>query len=65
MQATGRKLVIQIDPDNGRPLNAVQSAKLSSELGIIARNLMRPVIKWKEVSESQKDEVFGRLSVSL
>ncbi|KAH0724884.1 hypothetical protein KY284_000749 [Solanum tuberosum] len=45
-RALGKKMVIEIPARKGRPIKAVQSAKLSNELGIIARNFLALPNKW-------------------
>ena len=60
-----RKLPIMIDPEKKRATDATQSAKLSSELGIIARQFLPKVTRWKDVTEPQKLEAFHRLNVSI
>ncbi|KAG5615572.1 hypothetical protein H5410_015396 [Solanum commersonii] len=59
-RALGKKMVIEIPAGKGRPVKAVQSAKLSNELGIIARNFLALPNKWKELTVEEKDVVLIR-----
>ncbi|XP_059305157.1 uncharacterized protein LOC132056814 isoform X2 [Lycium ferocissimum] len=56
----GKKMVIEIPVGKGRPVEAVQSAKLSNELGIIARNFLTLPNKWKELTVEEKDAALIR-----
>ncbi|KAG8383906.1 hypothetical protein BUALT_Bualt04G0062800 [Buddleja alternifolia] len=55
------KLVIHIDPEQGRPVDSVESAKLSSELGQIARESLRVPIKWKDLDREDFMPAFHQL----
>ncbi|KAL6571264.1 hypothetical protein OROHE_002907 [Orobanche hederae] len=46
------KIKIIVDPSIGRPVNAGQSAKLSSNIGIITRGVLPMPKTWKDVDES-------------
>ncbi|KAG5619784.1 hypothetical protein H5410_005002 [Solanum commersonii] len=59
-RALGKKMVIEIPVGKGRPVKAVQSAKLSNELGIIARNFLALPNKWKELIVEEKDVTLIR-----
>ncbi|WMV24653.1 hypothetical protein MTR67_018038 [Solanum verrucosum] len=59
-RALGKKMVIEIPAGKGRPVKAVQSAKLSNELGIIARNFLALPNKWKELTVEEKDVALIR-----
>ncbi|KAH0679101.1 hypothetical protein KY284_020186 [Solanum tuberosum] len=59
-RALGKKMVIEIPAGKGRPVKAVQSAKLSNELGIIARNFLALPNKWKELAVEEKDAALIR-----
>ncbi|KAF3632076.1 putative splicing factor, arginine/serine-rich 15-like [Capsicum annuum] len=48
-------MVIEIPVGKERPIKAVQSSKLSNELGIIARNILTLPNKWKELTKEEKD----------
>lgn len=65
MNATmNRKLDIHIDLDQGCPLDKVQYAKLSSELGIIVQNDFPCPIHVKEFKkDNQLDPTFDKLDV--
>lgn len=53
-KAHGAKMRIEISKEKRRAKVADQSSKLSSELGIIARNILPVPTKWKELSEEDK-----------
>ncbi|OIT21756.1 hypothetical protein A4A49_52839 [Nicotiana attenuata] len=55
-----RKMVIDIPVGKGRPVEAISSAKLSNELGIIARNFLSLPNKWKELTREDKDAALIR-----
>ncbi|KAH0652924.1 hypothetical protein KY289_030602 [Solanum tuberosum] len=59
-RALGKKMAIEIPAGKGRPVKAVQSAKLSNELGIIARNFLALPNKWKELTVEEKDAALIR-----
>ncbi|KAH0693464.1 hypothetical protein KY285_020561 [Solanum tuberosum] len=59
-RALGKTMVIEIPAGKGRPVKAVQSAKLSNELGIIARNFLALPNKWKELTVEEKDVALIR-----
>ncbi|KAH0706273.1 hypothetical protein KY285_010774 [Solanum tuberosum] len=59
-RALGKKMVIEIPAGKGRPVKAVQSAKLSNQLGIIARNFLALPNKWKELTVEEKDATLIR-----
>ncbi|KAL6527975.1 hypothetical protein OROHE_014925 [Orobanche hederae] len=46
------KIKINVDPSIGRPVNAGQSAKLSSNIGIITRGVLPMPKTWKDVDEA-------------
>ncbi|KAL6579231.1 hypothetical protein OROMI_009447 [Orobanche minor] len=46
------KIKINMDPSIGRPVNAGQSAKLSSNIGIITRGVLPMPKTWKDVDEA-------------
>lgn len=52
---------IEIEPGKGRPVKEAQSAKLSSEIGIISRKFMPIPPKWKNLDEGDKDHAYERL----
>ena len=47
------KMVINISLGKGRPVCEVQSAKLSSELGVISRQFVPIPEKWKNFTEDE------------
>ncbi|CAA0819334.1 Unknown protein [Striga hermonthica] len=51
--ATGKKLKVDVDPLTGRPKSREQSAKLSSQIGVVARDVLRVPRKWKEMAEEK------------
>ncbi|KAG5571559.1 hypothetical protein H5410_061325 [Solanum commersonii] len=59
-RALGKKMVIEIPICKGRLVKAVQSAKLSNELGIIARNFFVLPNKLKELIVEEKDDALIR-----
>ncbi|XP_019267614.1 PREDICTED: uncharacterized protein LOC109244911 isoform X2 [Nicotiana attenuata] len=59
-KSMGRKMVIDIPVGKGRPVKAIPSAKLSNELGIIARNFLSLPNKWKELTRDDKDAALIR-----
>ncbi|KAG5584932.1 hypothetical protein H5410_045366 [Solanum commersonii] len=56
----GSKMKIEIPLGKGRPTKPDQSAKLSNELGIIARNFLLLPNKWKELTREDKDAALIR-----
>ena len=64
IRAAGHKLKVDIDPVLGRPTDEVQSAKLSSELGVLTRdNIAKKYNRWSEVPKTDEEELFTRLNV--
>ncbi|OMO62073.1 hypothetical protein COLO4_33233 [Corchorus olitorius] len=55
------KLLIEIPKGKGRPVSEVQSAKLSSEIGLIVRNFISIPTKWKGLTEADKLHFLERL----
>ncbi|KAL3624374.1 hypothetical protein CASFOL_031042 [Castilleja foliolosa] len=45
----GKKLKIEVDPAIGRPTHRLESAKFSSQVGVVARDVLPVVRKWKEI----------------
>lgn len=62
-KASKTLMPIEIVKDKGRPIEAKQSAKLTNELGIIARNLIPVPTKWKALKDEDKHVAFERLGV--
>ena len=64
IRATGHKLVVEIHPNLGKPIDEVQSAKLSNEIGVLTReNILKKCNKWSQVPETNKEELFTHLNV--
>ncbi|KAM3287216.1 hypothetical protein P3S67_020646 [Capsicum chacoense] len=59
-KAMGSKVKTEIPIGKGRPIKPSQSAKLSNELGIIARNFLPLPNKWKELTREDKDATLIR-----
>ncbi|KAL3633640.1 hypothetical protein CASFOL_022402 [Castilleja foliolosa] len=45
----GKKIKIEVDPAIGRPKERVESARFSSQVGVVARDVLPVVRKWKEI----------------
>ncbi|XP_012833477.1 PREDICTED: uncharacterized protein LOC105954352 [Erythranthe guttata] len=60
-----QKLVVHMDPTQGRPLDSLESAKLSSELGIISRDSMSVPIKWKAIDDTELSMAIDLLEMNL
>ncbi|KAL3643648.1 hypothetical protein CASFOL_014463 [Castilleja foliolosa] len=45
----GKKIKIEVDPAIGRPKERLESAKFSSQVGVVARDVLPVVRKWKEI----------------
>ncbi|XP_060170993.1 uncharacterized protein LOC132601944 [Lycium barbarum] len=61
----GSKMKIEIPVGKGRPTKPTQSAKLSNELGIIARNFLSLPNKWKELTREDKDAALIRCHIRI
>ncbi|KAJ0041109.1 hypothetical protein Pint_26733 [Pistacia integerrima] len=61
----GKKLKVHVDLDKGRPVNRVQSTKLSSQLGVISREFIRIPIKWKDMEVHNFNLTLDNLDVSV
>nr|GMC84711.1 uncharacterized protein LOC105953742 [Ipomoea batatas] len=59
-----KKLQVVIDVEHGRPLNRIESAKLSNELGQIVRDYMPCPIKYSNYTEEEKNCAWGLLLVT-
>ncbi|KAE8683480.1 hypothetical protein F3Y22_tig00111207pilonHSYRG00012 [Hibiscus syriacus] len=57
------KLIVEIPEGKGRPIDAVQSAKLSSEIGIISRQFISMPTKWKDMKDNDKLHALERLKL--
>lgn len=64
-KAFGKKLKVHIDLDKGRPVDRVQSAKLSSQLGVISRECIRVPTKWKDMKVHDFNLALDNLDVSV
>ncbi|KAL3654978.1 hypothetical protein CASFOL_000764 [Castilleja foliolosa] len=49
--SNGKKMKIEVDPAIGRPKDRVESAKFSSQVGVVARDVLPVPRKWKEIDE--------------
>ncbi|KAL3646697.1 hypothetical protein CASFOL_009241 [Castilleja foliolosa] len=45
----GKKMKIEVDPAIGQPKDRVESAKFSSQVGVVARDVLPVPRKWKEI----------------
>ena len=63
-KATGKKLKITIDAEKGRPINRVQSAKLSNQLGFISRECIPVPTKWRDMEDDDFNLAMDHLEVS-
>ena len=59
----GKNLIVVIDVDQGRPVDRVQSAKFSSEVGFVSRQCMHVPKKFKDLNEDDLNPTFDRLEV--
>lgn len=57
-------MIIDIPIGKGRLISEVQSAKLSSEIGVISRQFIPVPTKWKVLKNEDKFHVLERLNVS-
>lgn len=65
-ESNNAKMKINVDPSVGRPLNGDQSAKLSSQIGVVTKNVLPVPKKWKEVDEENGlDPGFDHLNVCV
>ncbi|OMO68486.1 hypothetical protein COLO4_29630 [Corchorus olitorius] len=55
------KMVIEIPEGKGRPVSEIQSAKLSSELGLISRRFIPIPTKWRNLTDADKMQAMDRL----
>ncbi|KAL3834513.1 hypothetical protein ACJIZ3_009249 [Penstemon smallii] len=61
----GFKYAVHISNEKRRPLNRIQSAKLSSTLGIISREHIPMPVKWTELKEEEIMPAFDFLQMKL
>ena len=64
-KATCEKLKINIDVQKGRPINRVQSTKLSNQLGFISRACIPVPKKWGDLKDEDFNLAMDHLEVSL
>ncbi|XP_059290311.1 uncharacterized protein LOC132043876 [Lycium ferocissimum] len=62
-KSMGSKKKIEIPVGKERPTKPTQSAKLSNELGIIARNFLSLPNKWKELTREDKGATLIRCHI--
>nr|XP_010906431.1 uncharacterized protein LOC105033363 [Elaeis guineensis] len=60
-----KKMEINISTKEGRPTNAVQSVKLSNELGMIVRNILPVKPRWTKLTEVEMQITFDKLKQKL
>ena len=63
-KAIGTKLKITIDTKKGRPINRVQSTKLSNQLGFISRECIPVPTKWRDMDDDDFNLAMDHLEVS-
>ncbi|KAL3623000.1 hypothetical protein CASFOL_031816 [Castilleja foliolosa] len=62
----GKKLKIEVDPAIGRPKHRLESAKFSSQVGVVARDVLPVVKKWKEVDvKSALDPCIDHMQIHM
>nr|GMD47431.1 formin-like protein 4 isoform X2 [Ipomoea batatas] len=64
-EVAGKKLQVVVDVEHGRPLNRIESAKLSNELGQIVRDCMPCPIKYSNYTKEEKNCAWERLLMRL
>nr|GMC53137.1 Transposase, Ptta/En/Spm, plant [Ipomoea batatas] len=64
-EVAGKKLQVVVDIEHGRPLNRIESAKLSNELGQIVRDYMPCPIKYSNYTKEEKNCAWERLLMRL
>nr|GMC90811.1 uncharacterized protein LOC109183385 [Ipomoea batatas] len=62
-EVAGKKLQVVVDVEHVRPLNRIESAKLSNELGQIVRDYMPCPIKYSNYTKEEKNCAWERLLV--
>ena len=55
---------ITIDAEKGRPINKVQSAKVSNQLGFISRECIPVPTKWRDMEDDDFNLAMDHLEVS-
>ncbi|KAL3643368.1 hypothetical protein CASFOL_014183 [Castilleja foliolosa] len=62
----GKKLKIEVDPAIGRPKHRLESAKFSSQVGVVARDVLPVVKKWKEIDvKSALDPCIDHMQIHM
>ncbi|KAL3621752.1 hypothetical protein CASFOL_034412 [Castilleja foliolosa] len=62
----GKKIKIEVDPAIGRPKERVESAKFSSQVGVVARDVLPVVRKWKEIDvQNALDPCIDHMQIHL
>ncbi|XP_073106500.1 uncharacterized protein [Elaeis guineensis] len=64
-KALDKKMKINISTKEGRSTNAIQSAKLSNELGMIARNILPIKPRWIKLTEVEMQIAFDKLEIEM
>ncbi|KAL3638292.1 hypothetical protein CASFOL_017663 [Castilleja foliolosa] len=62
----GKKIKIEVDPAIGRPKERVESARFSSQVGVVARDVLPVVRKWKEIDvQNALDPCIDHMQIHL
>ncbi|KAL3621827.1 hypothetical protein CASFOL_034313 [Castilleja foliolosa] len=62
----GKKIKIEVDPAIGRPKERVESVKFSSQVGVVARDVLPVVRKWKEIDvQNALDPCIDHMQIHL
>ncbi|KAL3629852.1 hypothetical protein CASFOL_026164 [Castilleja foliolosa] len=62
----GKKIKIEVDPAIGRPKERLESAKFSSQVGVVARDVLPVVRKWKEIDvQNALDPCIDHMQIIL
>ncbi|KAL3625626.1 hypothetical protein CASFOL_030480 [Castilleja foliolosa] len=62
----GKKIKIDVDPAIGRPKERVESARFSSQVGVVARDVLPVVRKWKEIDvQNALDPCIDHMQIHL
>ncbi|KAL3638347.1 hypothetical protein CASFOL_017718 [Castilleja foliolosa] len=64
--SNGKKIKTEVDPAIGRPKERLESAKLSSQVGVVARDVLPVVRKWKEIDvQNALDPCIDHMQIHL
>ncbi|KAL3618505.1 hypothetical protein CASFOL_037587 [Castilleja foliolosa] len=64
--SNGKKIKIEVDPTIGRPKERVESAKFSSQVGVVACDVLPVVRKWKEIDvQNALDPCIDHMQIHL